>query len=452
MAIFAPGDNRPERSTRPQSAMVRPFAVRVRGESTTEPPVAWIELLFDALAIVGLVQLATELATDHSPAGIAMVAALAVPIFTGWLATARLLDRYEADDVPVRLGLLAGALANGLMAVQLPFVMHGGGAGFVVGAIGVRLLHLWLLQRAQQVDDTARPWLRVLSQASLGSVACFALSLLFSGTPQWVLWATAIITEIGWPLRHARLERSASTHTSVLAARLARLITLLWAGMLVAVATHSARTAWNLESGIVAVTGFLLCVAGWWLYIDAPTALTAAGMRVHDVRRSTVFGLVHLPLLLSVVAIGASLRVLIMSASTGQGDTTARVLLAASSALLVMALVFVHRELRDGVRHRVERVRFSVAVALMLAAVVAMLSRAEFATFCVCAILLGLAAWETQEHRVIRRHYFAADDPSLRPMLTPPNATPLVVEFAETPSAEQVEWVADANNPHPASG
>lgn len=436
MTILAPNDSRAERRSRPTSGSGRFRAIpdpAARDTAAGDPPT---HLLLDAVTVAGFVQLCTQLAADHSPGGVALVALLALPFFTGWLAIARLPQHDASDRLVHRLLLVGAAFGTALMALRLPALFRGQGTGFVLGAILVRGVHLAVLHRANSADGAAGPWLRHLGHGVVGSIGCFALSLVVSGPTQWWIWTVAFTAETVWPLLRLRLARIADAADVGMAPRAARFITVLWGGLLMGAITPLAGTSWATEPALVAVCGSLLMAACWWLYVDPPTALDPAGLTVRQARRTATVGLMHLPLVVATVSLVAALRVLIDSAATGTGDTPARVLLAAATAVILMSLVFVQRELRDGVRDMVERMRFVAALVLLLAAVIAVAARAELSVLLVTAVVLALAVWETAEHRVVRRTYVAVDDPLVRPMLTPVEVVvPEVVPDVAPPAA-----------------
>jgi low temperature requirement protein LtrA len=422
------------RAARPMKALVRPVLVRGAGDPPPTRRGAWIELLWDLVACAGLVQLALELARDHNPSAIAAATAMVVPVVTGWRSITLLLDRYESDDLPQHLILIGACLGAVIVAVQMPFVLNGNVGGGVLGLLLIRGMHLVYLRRAERADAAASPWLRQQIAGQLAVATAWILCLLFSGTAQLVLLGIGIAIDIAWTHRARRLRRALSPHASTIGERTLRFITLTVGAMLLGATQQSARTVWDLEAMIAGIAGFVTLATLWWLYLDGPTALDSGGTRLrradHDARALDV----HVPFLIGLVGVAAAGLGLIASISTGRGDTAARVLLCAASAVAVMSLVFIQRECRDGVRHGVERMRFGAAVLLLFVAIVAAVSRAEVASFMVMCVLLGLAAWEAREHRIVRRHYVATDDPTLRPMLVARAEPTLDVTLAEVPA------------------
>ncbi len=78
---------------------------------------SYLELFFDVVFVVAIAQLAHELVVDHSLTGFARFAALYLPVFIAWQGFSIYADRFDTDDVLLRVVMLVGMLAIAALAV-----------------------------------------------------------------------------------------------------------------------------------------------------------------------------------------------------------------------------------------------------------------------------------------------------------------------------------------------
>lgn len=75
--------------------------------------------------MVAITELAHELVRDHSLAGFLRFAALFVPVFVAWQGFSAHADRYDSDDLALRLAFFLGMLAIAALAVLIDDVARG---------------------------------------------------------------------------------------------------------------------------------------------------------------------------------------------------------------------------------------------------------------------------------------------------------------------------------------
>ncbi|MBA2462419.1 MAG: low temperature requirement protein A [Actinobacteria bacterium] len=186
--------------------------LRTAEDSAEERHASWLELFFDLVFVIAIAELAHQLELDHSAAGLLRFAALFVPVYVAWQGFSIYADRFDTDDLLLRVALLAGMLAIAALAVQIEDVSHEKSAGFAVSYIALRSILLALYARAWRAVPAARP---LISRYGLGyatAVAIWVISLALDAPARYVLWAVAVALDLSLPPLSTRLIRRVPTH------------------------------------------------------------------------------------------------------------------------------------------------------------------------------------------------------------------------------------------------
>jgi low temperature requirement protein LtrA len=113
------------RDSRSAQLWLRPPRLRTLSDVEEERHASWLELFFDLVFVVAIVELSHELVVNHTLNGFASFAALFVPVFVAWQGFSFYADRFDTDDVFFRVCMLAAMLAVAALAIQIPGVAHG---------------------------------------------------------------------------------------------------------------------------------------------------------------------------------------------------------------------------------------------------------------------------------------------------------------------------------------
>jgi low temperature requirement protein LtrA len=272
---------------------------------------SWLELFFDLVFVVAIAQLARQLVDDHSLGGFAIFAGLFLPVFIAWQGYTFYADRFDTDDAPFRVVMLAAMLAIAALAVQLPDVAAGRhDTGFVLAYVALRSLLICLYLRAWRAVPRARPLIgRYAGGYSVG-VAIWLASLLVDPPLRYVLWGIGLAIEYAMPVVAQRYHRYLPVDPAHVPERFALFTIIVLGESVVAVALGTAATDWRLASSTAAVLGFAAVACIWWLYFGEGIA----GGLSSETGSMQIFTRAHIPLLGALTAVGAGVHMLIEEA------------------------------------------------------------------------------------------------------------------------------------------
>ncbi|MFG1695378.1 low temperature requirement protein A [Nonomuraea sp. NPDC049309] len=266
---------------------------------------SWLELFFDLVVVVAVVQLAHRLA-HPTWAGVALFVLLYYAVWNAWTSLT-LYSNVRGESAGVR-NMLVGMAGIAVMAAAAPDVAHempGGGTHdvwFIAAYIIARISASRSLQRAGTVL-TAWP------AAQLGAgLTPWIVSFWVEGTGRYVLWALGVVLDLAFSILSGRsperllaevsararraearmLRRAAARRGGTAEARprpvpqvapavleLAHLgerlglfvIIVLGEAVMQVVLASSGRT-WEPELGLAALAGFGLICSLWWLTLQ----------------------------------------------------------------------------------------------------------------------------------------------------------------------------------------
>ncbi len=288
--------------------------------------------------VVAVAELGALLHDDPTLTGALRCAGLFVPVWWVWICFTVYADRFDTDDAVFRVAMLAAMLGVAALAINVHHAAAGDSAGFVLAYAAVRLILFGLYQRARLAAPEAAPLLgRYLQGFSLALVVWLA-SLAFTGTARYVLWAVAMVIELGTPITTPRaILRATPLHPGHLPERFG-LFTLIVLGETVVTATsESTRIDWTLAAALTAAGAFAAAGCLWWVYFDL---LDASQVRRSLVATQVYFN-AHLPLVIALTMIGAGAQLAIAHASSADLADPVRGFLLGGAALALVAMVVI---------------------------------------------------------------------------------------------------------------
>lgn len=257
---------------------------------------SYLELFFDLVFVVAIAQLAHELVLDHSLAGFGVFGALYLPVFIAWQGFSFYADRFDTDDVVFRVVMFTAMLVIAALAIQIPDVAHGKSTGFVLAYVLLRSLMVGLYLRSYRHVAEARPLTGRYAWGYSIGITVWLLSLAFDPPARYVLWGVALAWEFSMPTLARRLFAAIPVHASHVPERFALFTIIVLGETIVVVALGTAGSEWRLSAALVAVFGFVVAAAIWWVYFGAgnevtlshsPAAIIAFTQRAHSSPRST---------------------------------------------------------------------------------------------------------------------------------------------------------------------
>jgi len=137
--------------------LLEPPRLRTRGRDLDEARRAtWLELFFDLVFVAAVGQLANALAADPTPERFFEFLGLFAPVWWAWMGFTFYANRFDTDDLPYRLLLLAAMFGVAVLATTIPSVFDGATTGFPIAYVAVRVVLLLLYARAARHVAEAR--------------------------------------------------------------------------------------------------------------------------------------------------------------------------------------------------------------------------------------------------------------------------------------------------------
>jgi low temperature requirement protein LtrA len=264
----------------------------------------WLELFFDLVFVVAIAQLADGLAEDPSVRGFLIFAGLFVAVWWAWVGYTFYADRFDTDDPPHRVLMIAGMFAVAVLASVIPDAFHGETVRFALAYAGVRAIVVLLNVRAWWHLPLARPLLNVYIPAFTASILIFLVSTAVEPPYRYWLWALALTIDLGTPLMSGRRIRLVPIHASHIPERVGLFTIIVFGESVLAVVVGTTTVSWDPASAAAAALGFAVAGALWWIYFDYVDSSI--------VRRTIAAGqaylYAHLPLLIGLAALGAGIK------------------------------------------------------------------------------------------------------------------------------------------------
>jgi low temperature requirement protein LtrA len=298
----------------------------------------WLELFFDLVFVVAVAQLADGLAEDPSLRGFLVFAGLFVPVWWAWVGYTFYADRFDTDDPPHRVLMIAGMFAVAVLASVIPGAFHGETASFAFAYVGVRAVTVVLNARAWWHLPAARPLLNAYIPAFSVSIVLFLLSTAVEPPYRYWLWAVALVIDLGAPLASQERIRKVPIHGSHIPERVGLFTIIVFGESVLAVVVGTTTVSWGLESGAAAALGFAVAAALWWIYFD----YVDSSIVKRTITAGQIYLYAHLPLLIGLAALGAGVKLAIKATETAGAADEVSWIIGGGVALFMASVAVLH--------------------------------------------------------------------------------------------------------------
>jgi low temperature requirement protein LtrA len=377
-----------------------PRAPRLRATRRGGSRVTALELFFDLVFVLAVTQCTALISHDPSWTGVVEGLAVLALLWWAWGGYAWLTSLIDPEEGPVRL-LMFGAMAAALVtSLCVPEVFGDLGLAFA-GAYGVlRVAHLGLYRIGARDEPLLRRSIAGLAVGTAIGLALLVAAALVDGWPKGVLWALALLIDIGGPF-------VAGVEGWVLVAehfaeRYADFIIIALGESVVAIGVGAGL---DVTIGVVvtAVLGMAVAAALWWTYFDVVAivaadrlAATPPGRRQNALARDA-WSYLHYPMVAGIVLVAFGLKTTLGGVTDELGTVPATALLGGAALYLLAHVAF-----RLRVVGTLSRQRLVVAVLLVALLPVGSRVPAVAATALVAALTWGLVAYEAWRFADVR--------------------------------------------------
>jgi low temperature requirement protein LtrA len=369
----------------------------LRGEDERVTP---LELFFDLVFVLALTQCTALMAAEPTWAGVGKALVILGVLWWSWVGYAWLTSVVDPEDGLVRVAIFVAMTAFLVAALCVPRAFEGDAGVFAAAYAVVRAAHIWLFVLASGQDPDLRRNVIGLGVSTAIAVALLGAAAFADGALQGVLWAAALVVDMGGPLimdpsgwrlvpRHF-----AERHGLILIIALGESIVAIGVG---------ADLGVDLGTVAAAVLAMVAAAALWWLYFDV-VALVAArrlenaepGLERNAIARDS-YSLLHFPMIAGVVLIALGFKKTLGHVGEHLHAVPAAALLGGTALYLLAHVAFRWRNIRTFNRHR------TIAALICLALIPAGVALPALATLAILAALLALLVgyerWRFREAR-----------------------------------------------------
>ncbi|MBI1378076.1 MAG: low temperature requirement protein A [Frankiales bacterium] len=379
-----------------------PPADRARDGFVEVARVTPLELFFDLVFVFALTQVTALMAADPTWLGLLRGMAVLTVLWWAWVAYVWIGTTTDAEDGVARFVLLVAMGAMFVTALAAPEAFGRYGVLFGVAYFVVRLLHVVMFRVVgRRQPDVGAAVARLAPGLLLGSALIVVAGFLPAGWPRGVLWATAVLIDVGSPL----VTGTRGWHVSPrhFAERHGLVIIIALGESLVAVGLGVAGVELGPRIVTAVLLGFVAVACLWWLYFDVVAIaaerrfVTAAVEDRNDIARDS-YNYFHLPMVAGVVLLALGLKKVYADLDSPLKLTVSVALLGGAALYLLGHLLFRRRNMRSW------NVQRAVAMVVLLALVpVGVLAPAWVSLVCLTATLVALVAYESLHFAAGRR-------------------------------------------------
>jgi low temperature requirement protein LtrA len=255
----------------------------------------------------------------------------------------------------------------------------------------LRALVVALYLRARRHVPLARPLIDRYA-AGYGAAVVIWLASLVVPTPwRYVVWGLALAFEYSIPVLAQHLHTRIPINPSHVRERLALFTMIVLGESVVTIALGAQDEHWNTREALTATCGFLLVACLWWVYFDGGVEEQLGGRR----HAAELYTRLHVPLLLSLTAVGAGVHLLIEPSGAGAAWA-----FDGGAALYLLCVTLAQSLTCSGLRAGVRGARLiCVALLVLCASQAAALDRVGLAALSAAALTTLVVYEITASHR-----------------------------------------------------
>jgi len=361
-----------------------------------------LELFFDLVFVFALTQVTSLMAEDPTWLGLLRGMAVLTVLWWAWVAYVWIGTTTDAEDGVARFVLLAAMAAMFVTALAAPAAFGRYGVLFGVSYFVVRLLHIVMFRVVgRSMPEVGAAVARLAPGLLAGSALIVVAGFLEAGWPRGVLWALAVVIDVGSPL----VTGTEGWHLSPghFAERHGLVIIIALGESLVALGVGVASEELTPRIVVAVVVGFVAVACLWWLYFDVVAIAaerrftTAPVAERNDLARDS-YNYFHLPMVAGIVLMALGLKKVFAGLDVALKPTIATALFGGVALYLLGHLLFRRRNMGTW------NVQRAVAMVVLLALIpVGVVAPAWVSLVLLTSVLIALVTYEALHFAAGRR-------------------------------------------------
>jgi low temperature requirement protein LtrA len=311
---------------------------------------SWLELFFDLCFVVAVGAVAHTLHDEPTIEGIALFAALFIPVWWSWMEYAWYATSFPEAGAINLFAAFAAMLTVLAMATQAGTASHGDPRGFILAFVVFHAIVVALFLRAARLFPGRHAFsIRYASGFALAA-AIWLVSLALPEEIRPWLWIAALAVDLVTPWMAVLTAAERTFDVSHIPERYGLFTIIVLGEAIIAVARSMSEAQWTPEAVTAAVAGFAIAVVIWWAYFAHPHAELLERGRL----ASFVWGYGHIVVWMGIAMTGVGIELAIEAAAGGHALADGeRLILCGGPALYLTAMALLRSA---GAGHFTDRV------------------------------------------------------------------------------------------------
>lgn len=246
--------------------LIRPVSLRLPDEKK-ERHTTWLEIFFDLIFAVIVVQLSDRLSNNFTLTGLFQCAALLIPSMWTWVSYTVFAARFDNNDGIHWLMTFITMFAGAVMAVHIPTALENGGTGFSIGFIISQVSLLFLYLRPLEDKPTSKNLTHFYVIAFGVAVASWIVSLFFDPPHKFILWTLGMSIYLTMPwIGRKKILSKAPLDPVYIPERFGSFTVIILGQMITSVVFGLKTGSWHPSSVVTSVMAFALAILIWGQY------------------------------------------------------------------------------------------------------------------------------------------------------------------------------------------
>ncbi len=277
--------------------------LRTDAELGNDRRVTWLELFFDLFIVVVVAEFAHFLADDISWLGVGKFIFLFLHLWWVWIGATYYTERFETEGFDQRLFTFLQMLPIAGMAVFAHYAFSKTSAEFALSYALSRTIITYLWWRGGRYDHRFRPTARRFVAGFGLSIVLFVCSVFVPPPTRFWMWGFGLLLDLLTPLLTTRLQAQLPRFSAnKLPERFGLFVIIVLGESIMGVVNGLAkRSSLTITAEVIGMLAIAIAFGIWWIYFDFVNRRPPKP----GTTWAFAWGYLHLPLILSITAIGA---------------------------------------------------------------------------------------------------------------------------------------------------